>query len=173
MSDDETRPSNINVPNALTVLRIVLVPVFGWMLLAHAHEGSWRSASTIVFIVAIFILLQQADLRDRLIRLAGARDLLVAAGAPAPVAFRAGAYAADDATLDALAALGLAYDSSHNGAEPGRLTLPLRQIAPVAHRGLIEVPVTVIDEGGGRLRPLQLCAASAGEMRAALDHAIA
>lgn len=53
MSDDETRPSNINVPNALTVLRIVLVPVFGWMLLAHAHEGNWRSASTIVFIVAI------------------------------------------------------------------------------------------------------------------------
>ena len=53
MSDDETRPSNINVPNALTVLRIVLGPVFGWMLLAHAHEGGWRSASTIVFIVAI------------------------------------------------------------------------------------------------------------------------
>ncbi len=31
-----------NVPNALTALRCVLVPVFAWMLLAHSDEPSWR-----------------------------------------------------------------------------------------------------------------------------------
>ncbi|WCC80741.1 CDP-diacylglycerol--glycerol-3-phosphate 3-phosphatidyltransferase [Cutibacterium equinum] len=53
MATKKDRPGNINVPNALTLLRVIAVPVFGWMLLAHAHEGSWRTATTIVFIVAI------------------------------------------------------------------------------------------------------------------------
>lgn len=106
--------------------------------------------------------------------IAGARDLLVAAGAPQPVAFRAGAYAANDATLDALVALGIPYDSSHNGAEhprPSALSLDPRTIAPLAYRGLIEVPVTVVEDRPGSLRPLQLCAVSMGELAAALDHA--
>ena len=65
--------------------------------------------------------------------IAAAAELLEAAGAPAPVAFRAGSYAADDATLSALARLGFRYDSSHNGADPhglSRIELPTRQIAP-------------------------------------------
>ncbi|MES2339092.1 MAG: polysaccharide deacetylase family protein [Pseudomonadota bacterium] len=106
--------------------------------------------------------------------LARARDLLVAAGAPDPVAFRAGSYAANDDTLAALTALGFAYDSSHNGSEhpwPSAISLPVRAIAPVVHRGLIEVPVTVIEDRAGRLRHFQLCALSVAEMRAALDHA--
>ncbi|SOB88329.1 hypothetical protein SAMN06297144_3480 [Sphingomonas guangdongensis] len=105
-----------------------------------------------------------------------ARDLLMAAGAPAPVAFRAGSYAANDDTLDALATLGFACDSSHNGAEhpwPSAIGLPVRQIAPVTYRGVVEVPVTTIEDRAGRLRHFQLCALSAGEMRAALDHAAA
>lgn len=105
--------------------------------------------------------------------IAGARDLLVAAGAPAPIAFRAGSYAANDDTLAALAALGFSYDSSHNGAEhpwPSGIGLPPRRIAPVAHHGVIEVPVSVIEDGAG-LRTAQLCALSAGEMRDLLDHA--
>ena len=53
MATKKDRSSNINVPNALTLLRAVAVPVFGWMLLAHAHEVSWRTATTIVFMVAI------------------------------------------------------------------------------------------------------------------------
>jgi hypothetical protein len=107
--------------------------------------------------------------------IAGARDLLMAAGAPRPVAFRAGSYAANDDTLAALAALGFAYDSSHNGSEhpwPSAVRLPERCIAPVAHQGVIEVPVTVIEDRAGRLRHFQLCALSIGEMRAALDHAV-
>jgi CDP-diacylglycerol---glycerol-3-phosphate 3-phosphatidyltransferase len=42
-----------NVPNALTVLRILLVPVFGWLLLAHGGEQEpWRWWATLVFVVA-------------------------------------------------------------------------------------------------------------------------
>ncbi|AZZ41999.1 CDP-diacylglycerol--glycerol-3-phosphate 3-phosphatidyltransferase [Acidipropionibacterium jensenii] len=51
MSD---RPSNVNIPNALTVLRLIAVPVFGWMLLSHPHDGTWRTWTTVVFAVAIF-----------------------------------------------------------------------------------------------------------------------
>lgn len=42
-----------NVPNALTVLRILMVPVFGWLLLAHGGEQEpWRWWATVVFVVA-------------------------------------------------------------------------------------------------------------------------
>lgn len=107
--------------------------------------------------------------------ISGATELLVAAGAPAPMAFRAGSYAADDDTLTALAQLGFAYDSSHNGAAvpwPSRIGLPARHIAPV-QRGVVEVPVTVIEDSPGSLRTFQLCALSAAEARDALEHAAA
>lgn len=115
----------------------------------------------------------QAQQRD-LIK--GAAELLVAAGAPEPIAFRAGSYSANDDTLRALASLGFRYDSSHNGAEhpwPSAIRLPARQIAPVEQHGLIEVPVTLIEDKPGALRNFQICALSAGEMQAALDHAAA
>lgn len=102
-------------------------------------------------------------------------DLLIAAGAPRPIAFRAGSYAANDATLRALADNGLSFDSSHNGAHhprPSAIGLPPAQIAPVEREGVCEVPVTVIQTPGG-LRHLQLCSVSSGEMRAALLHAAA
>lgn len=107
--------------------------------------------------------------------IAGAAELLVAAGAPPPVAFRAGSFAADDNTLAALAANGIRYDSSHNGAEapwPSQIALPAHQIAPIRHGGVIQVPVTVIHDLPGAFRPFQVCAMSAGEMQAALDHAV-
>ncbi len=108
--------------------------------------------------------------------LAKAIALLTEAGAPAPVAFRAGSYAANDDTLSALAMLGIRYDSSHNGAHapwPSAIGLPPAQIAPVARRGLVEVPVTVIEDRPGSYRNVQVCALSIAEMRAALDHAVA
>lgn len=113
--------------------------------------------------------------RERQRDLIGAgRDLLVQAGAPPPIAFRSGSYAADTATLAALADLGIRYDSSHNGAHhpfPSALPLDPSLIDPVEEGGVIEVPVTQIALTGGGLRHLQLCAVSAREMRAALDHA--
>ena len=49
----EPETSSWNVPNALTALRIVLVPVFAWMLLAHPDETGWRIATAAVFLGAI------------------------------------------------------------------------------------------------------------------------
>jgi peptidoglycan/xylan/chitin deacetylase (PgdA/CDA1 family) len=103
-----------------------------------------------------------------------ARDLLMLAPAPSPIAFRSGSYAANEATLLALADLGIRYDSSHNGAQhpwPSALPFDPRQIAPVAYGNVIEVPVTTIEDSPGSLRHLQLCAVSGRELREALLHA--
>ncbi len=48
------KQSNLNVPNALTTLRILLVPVFGWMLLHDGGDSSaWRWAAFAVFVFAM------------------------------------------------------------------------------------------------------------------------
>ncbi|GAA5156380.1 hypothetical protein GCM10023340_44040 [Nocardioides marinquilinus] len=52
----EQRPatSNWNLPNALTTLRIVLVPVYGWFLLGHDQDSVlWRTLAWVVFAVAM------------------------------------------------------------------------------------------------------------------------
>jgi hypothetical protein len=103
-----------------------------------------------------------------------ARDLLIEAGAPMPIAFRAGSFAANDATMRALARAGLRFDSSHNGSQqpwPSAIGLSAEQISPVMHQGIIELPVGQLREPGGALRHLQICAISAGEIGAALAHA--
>lgn len=48
------RGSNWNVPNALTALRILLVPVFGWLLLRDGGSDEvWRVAAFFVFALAM------------------------------------------------------------------------------------------------------------------------
>jgi CDP-diacylglycerol--glycerol-3-phosphate 3-phosphatidyltransferase len=50
----ESRPSNWNVPNALTTLRIVMVPFFGFSLLHHGgHENGWRWVAYALFVIAM------------------------------------------------------------------------------------------------------------------------
>ena len=141
----------------------------------HLHPNWTRAALGDRGVHASFELIDfSAHTQRELLR--EAADLLVAAGAPPPVAFRSGSYSANDDTLAALAANGIAYDSSHNGAHhpwPSAIGLPPSRVAPVARRGVIEVPVTVIEDTPGTWRNFQICALSAGEMRAALDHAIA
>ena len=64
----EVKPVQVQVQEApltpLTIAREYLAPVLGPL-----------ATSAIVFVVAIFVLLQQEDLRDRLIRLFGSNDL--------------------------------------------------------------------------------------------------
>ena len=51
---EQTTVSNWNLPNALTTLRIVLVPFFGWALLAEGGDSVlWRSVAYVIFAVAM------------------------------------------------------------------------------------------------------------------------
>ncbi|WP_104178459.1 CDP-diacylglycerol--glycerol-3-phosphate 3-phosphatidyltransferase [Cryobacterium sp. Y50] len=48
------RPSNWNLPNLITVVRILLAPVFIWMLLtANGPHDALRWAAAVLFIIAI------------------------------------------------------------------------------------------------------------------------
>ncbi len=55
MSRTEQRVvSNWNVPNALTTLRIVMVPFFGWVLLHDGgNDNGWRWVAWVIFAVAM------------------------------------------------------------------------------------------------------------------------
>ena len=48
------KPSNWNLPNALTTLRIVLVPFYGWALLYDGGDSvTWRTVAWGIFFVAM------------------------------------------------------------------------------------------------------------------------
>src|SRR3546814_7965173 len=59
------------------------------------------------------------------------------------------------------------------GVQTCALPISADTIAPVVRAGLVELPVTLIEDAPGSLRNVQVCALSIGEIRAALDHAVA
>ena len=113
-------------------------------------------------------------LMDQVRIIAAGRELLMAAGAPAPTAFRAGNYGANDDTLRALTHFGIGYDSSFC---PGilhsccRITLPPAVTSEIRHCGVTEMPVGTIASWAGQRRHAQLTALSAWELEAAIGHA--
>ena len=112
--------------------------------------------------------------RDQAVLLRWGADTLEAAGAPRPVAFRAGNYGANDDTLRALGDTGLAYDTSHTPALPhgeSAISLGADDRVPLRHHSVIEVPVGVTRCFGRRGRHAQLTALSASEMLLAIRHA--
>lgn len=53
-ASQDVKPSNWNVPNALTTLRIVLVPFFGWALLYDGGDSVlWRTVAFGIFFVGM------------------------------------------------------------------------------------------------------------------------
>jgi len=52
-SDKAAEPSIWNVPNLLTAIRVLMVPLFGWVLLTWPDDPGMRWLSTAIFIVAI------------------------------------------------------------------------------------------------------------------------
>ena len=54
MTQVEAKPSNWNVPNILTSLRIVMVPFFGWALLIDGGDSvMWRCVAFALFVAAM------------------------------------------------------------------------------------------------------------------------
>jgi CDP-diacylglycerol--glycerol-3-phosphate 3-phosphatidyltransferase len=54
MSETEAEPTNWNLPNALTTLRIVMVPFFGWALLVDGGDSVlWRCVAWALFVAAM------------------------------------------------------------------------------------------------------------------------
>jgi hypothetical protein len=102
-----------------------------------------------------------------------AREALMDAGAPRPVAFRAGNYGANDDTLRALAKLGFKYSSNHT---PGiaesdcDIALGPEDRRPLPRLGVTEIPVGCI-QGTRGLRHAQLTALSYRELTGAVRHA--
>lgn len=95
-----------------------------------------------------------------------------------PTAFRAGGYAADERTLSILARQGLRIDSSWNPVYHRRGSFATERPPvnrPFLLNGVLELPVTLVADplplpGKARgLRPLEVCALSAAEMRTALN----
>jgi CDP-diacylglycerol--glycerol-3-phosphate 3-phosphatidyltransferase len=60
VGDPVSSPSVVNIPNGLTVLRLLLVPVFAWLLL---REGGDDSASR-VWAAAVFVVAGATDFVD-------------------------------------------------------------------------------------------------------------
>jgi CDP-diacylglycerol---glycerol-3-phosphate 3-phosphatidyltransferase len=58
--------SNINIPNVLTVVRIALVPLFGWFLLYdHGHDGWMRFWAWVIFAIAMITDLVDGEVARR------------------------------------------------------------------------------------------------------------
>ena len=103
-------------------------------------------------------------------------DALTRAGAPPPIAFRAGNFGANNDTLKALRSLGIRYDSSYHKPYLGkacRIDTALPLACPTELEGLIEVPPTYFKDFPGGCRPLQIAAASSAELRAVTRQSIA
>jgi hypothetical protein len=115
--------------------------------------------------------IKQFSFDEQLILLDYARTTLIAAGAPPPVAFRAGNYGANDDTLRALAKLGISYETSHCPGIANSLcdiSLGPDVRGPVMHQGVMEVPIGSIAGFSGAQRHAQITALSASEICAAI-----
>ena len=49
----DSKPSNWNVPNVLTVIRMIMVPIYVALMFVGPEDFTWRLAATLVFVVAM------------------------------------------------------------------------------------------------------------------------
>jgi hypothetical protein len=112
---------------------------------------------------------------EQTILIAKGIELLNQAGASDINAFRAGSFGFNRDTLGALAASGIAFDSSYNACMfgPDSGVMPgTRVVEPVECDGVYEYPMTVFKDGTASLRHAQLTSCSYQEMEGLLWQAL-
>lgn len=119
--------------------------------------------------------LQYLSFEDQLTLIRAGSALLREAGVAEITAFRAGSFAANGDTLRALAAAGIAIDSSINAVVPISMS-GLRDTIDLYQPSRVEealcVPLTVFRDGLGRLRPAQVGSCSFDELRQVVAWAV-
>jgi hypothetical protein len=117
-------------------------------------------------------LLRQFDLADQTRLIGAGLKLLQQAGACEINCFRAGSFGFDQRTLQAMHHCGIPYDSSYNAVQHGPDSgVAHGQILTDVYHGdaaAVEFPLTVFDDGFGRLRHAQLGACSTAELESML-----
>lgn len=119
--------------------------------------------------------LRYFSLEEQVVLIAAGIKLLKRAGADSVNSFRAGGFAFNSATLSALVANGISFDSSYNaslfgldsGVMPG-VTI----VDPIQCGSVYEYPMTVFKDGTGSLRHAQLTACSYKELEGLLWQAL-
>jgi hypothetical protein len=117
--------------------------------------------------------LRQYDLDEQTALIGAGLRMLHAAGAEPASAFRAGSFALNRATLAAQSRCGIGIDSSYNDSMFGRdsgVGAPVLDTTRIDD--VLEVPMTVFEDGFRRPRHAQLGACSFGEMEALLWQAL-
>lgn len=119
--------------------------------------------------------LRYFSLTEQTILIAEGINLLIKAGAMNINTLRAGSFAFNADTLDALAGTGIPFDSSYNasmfGLDSGVMS-GATLVEPVKCQGVYEYPMTVFDDGSGTLRHAQLTACSYNELEGLLWRAL-
>lgn len=114
------------------------------------------------------------SLDEQISLIAFAKDLLQRAGSGPITAFRAGSFAANRDTFEALRRNGILVDSSLNRcyaiSGPG-ISRAGQVDAPFVINGITTYPVTVFKDGFGKDRPAHVAACSVGELKEAMASA--
>lgn len=119
--------------------------------------------------------LRQFSLPEQTRLVALGQAMLAGAGAHGVNAFRAGSFAFNRDSLGALAANGIAFDSSYNASMfgPDSGVMPgVTLVDAVRCDGVDEYPMTVFDDGRRALRHVQLTSCSFEEIEALLWQAL-
>ena len=154
------------------LVRLVkLIQDAGQEVQLHVHPEWIRLARLPGPSPEVRLLLREHSEEDQASIIGLAVEVLHDAGARDLIAFRAGSYGANRATLRALVKNDIRLDTSLNISHLGSacdIRTPERVLQPTVIEGVREIPITCFADRPGRLRPLQPCACSAQEMEAVL-----